>query len=233
MSEFITSSISSIIACYITYPIDMIKTRYQVKPDTLRAICKDIGKPNNYYTGIRYNLMTYPIFWGVYFQTSEGIKGWNDSKLFCSLGGAAMASFVTNPLFILKTRYQTGNINNSFKSIVKNEGMNGLLKGLPSTLAANMKFGIQFPLYDHLRERNYGVVEASFVSKILTSSLFYPFDYVRTIQRNDVKKINMWKCFSNIIGQYGVKGVYKGLGLYTLTTLPNFVIMMWVKELWK
>lgn len=244
-SDFIISSTSSIIACLITYPIDVIKTRYQINQvsnnkQTINNIIRNIKPYTSYYKGVSYNLMTYPIFWGTYFQIDSSLSNkipttgyYYFDKTTHALGGSYIASIITNPLYVLKTRYQTENNNNTIRKIFYNEGIQGLFKGLNATLINNTKLGIQFPLYDYMRNKDISVLWASFWSKFITSTIFYPFDLVRSKQRDSVTSFGLIHGFKVVFKNNGILGLYKGVSLYTLTTLPNFVLMMCFREYFK
>lgn len=218
-NEFMIGSVSSIIASSLTYPIDLIKTNYQIansqtyKPNTteiIKNIYRTGGCPG-FYKGVSSTLMTYPLFWGVFFQTKDYTN---------VMVASSVASFVTNPLFVLKTRFQT-NSNMKYYHLIddiyKKEGINGFYKGFRSTLANNTKLWIQFPLYDKIKmeldnnrhnihNRHNNIVVASLLSKIISSSIYYPTDLIRTNQRNIKTNVSMFEVSKNIYKSNGVRG---------------------------
>jgi hypothetical protein len=235
-SEFTISTVSSLIAYGTTYPIDAIKTNFQVsnykthKPKVFDVV-KDIYRTTGftgYYKGVSSTLMTYPLFWGVFFQTQ------NYSNVMIA---SSVASFVTNPLFVLKTRFQT-NINGSARStyfsltqnIFKTEGLGGFYKGFVSTLVNNTKLWIQFPLYDKLKSETDNIVFSSIMSKIISSTLYYPTDLIRTTQRYLKDDVNILQASKNIYKLNGLKGFYNGVILYNMISIPSFVALMVLRE---
>src|SRR5437868_4387862 len=130
-NEFAISTTSSIISYSLTYPIDVVKTNYQntnmKQKTTLNDVVKQIYTKygvRGYYRGVSSTLMTYPLFWGIFFQTRSY------SNVFVA---SSIASVVTNPLFVLKTRFQSVSeqhgLNASYlkltKDIYQNEGLRG------------------------------------------------------------------------------------------------------------
>lgn len=233
MSELVQTTISSSLACIISYPVDSFKTRLQVEGGTLINIIRNTSSIRSLYSGLQYNLMTYPVFWGVFFQTNHYLNSQSKTPMLNSFASSILASLMSNPLFVLKIRSQTNNEINTIGKIIKTEGMHGMFKGLKATVLNNTKLAVQIPMYDWMKEHDYNIIFASTFSKITTSGLFYPLDIVRTQERNSIKKENLLKLFREVIRRDGYRGLYKGVGMYTLTTLPNFVIMMWLREQFK
>lgn len=241
MSEFVISSTSSILACMLTYPIDVIKTRYQIlNNQNIRQVIRTITPVTAYYKGLSYNLLTYPIFWGTYFEMDKHFKQYIPTtgqhyvdKTVYALSSSIVASVISNPLFVLKTRYQTNNTNKYIAQIYRAEGCKAFFKGLGATLINNTKLAMQFPLYDYIKLKHDNVLYASVISKFITSTMFYPFDLARSKQRDSPTKLTLTNIFKEILVKDGPKGLFKGVTLYTMTTLPNFVIMMCCIEYFK
>lgn len=257
--EFVKSFSCSFIASTIVYPIELIKTQFQrtivINPKlSVFQLISNIYKTKRllgFFRGLSVNLLTYPIFWGIYFQANK-IK-WNVlnennklniyfNKSIKSIVASTISSTCTNPLFVIRTRFQLENINLNnaheykkitfpflIKNIIKKEGFLGFFKGLGSTIFSNFKLCLQLPLYDYLAENN-NVVVSSFIAKIVTSTIFYPFDLIRANQRGSINKLTITGTIKKIIKNHGIKGIYKGVGLYNLVTAPNFIIMMFLKE---
>jgi hypothetical protein len=248
--EFLISSSSSIISSSVVYPIDLVKTQFQRTRITQsnitvnKLILQLFNKrgPLGFYRGMTSHLLTYPIFWGVYFQSSSIDVNVSEykycNKFIKSMIGSSIASGITNPLFVIKTRLQLENRHNinriSYPSLIRyiynNEGVFGFTKGLKSTLINNTKLGLQFPLYDYLMEYINNVFLSSGLAKITASSIYYPFDIVRTNQRDSNIRLSITEALRKIYINNGIRGFYKGVMLYNLVTGPNFIIMMILKE---
>ena len=180
------------------------------------------------YKGLSSHLLTYPTFWSIYLPLRDrNIIRTNhmviDNVLNSTLP-SVFACLISNPFFVLKTRKQSGHCNNTMLSIIKNEGYPSLLKGYFTTLASNVKLGIQLPMYDFFNKKLDNTVYASGLSKVITSSVFYPFEYVRVLQRNNRSSPSMYSILCNT----RIRELYRGVWLYTLMSTPNFVLMMYI-----
>ena len=126
MTDFLVSSISSILASTILHPIDVVKTQYQImafnpakygSAISVKNLINNINKggPSCFYRGLSANLISYPLFWGIYFQIST-IPLMNNKytqivyidKAISSFGCAILSSIIVNPFFVLSTRKKTG-----------------------------------------------------------------------------------------------------------------------------
>jgi len=142
--------------------------------------------------------------------------GYDSSDAFLA---GSVSSMIANPFFVIKTRLQTQDTPVRLQP-------SHLLRGYTSTLCGNLKLGVQMPLYEYVNSTYGNVFLAGVVSKLVSSLLFYPFEFVRTIQRyNSVSMSSI-----DVFREYGF-GVYRGIGIYTLLTIPNFTLMMWFKNL--
>ncbi len=252
MSEFILSSFSSVIASTLTYPISVVKTQYQIgaynnsskkkfNVSNIVSIIQNVRAQqglSGFYKGYGAFVTTYPLFWGFYFQTRDKTKlsyfeNPHVNNAVSSYVSGIIGGVLTNPLLVLKTRRQAAILKGKetsylgmTKDIYRNEGLPGFYKGLASTFVFNVKFGLQFPLYDAIKERSESVAIASFGAKFVTSTMFYPFDLVRVNQRNSEKRLSTLDSMKHIYRLSGVRGFYNGVSLYVLLTAPNFIIMM-------
>lgn len=247
--EGISGLVANFSSTILSYPIDVIKTKYQVNTlknnnQNVPSIIKDIYKNTGFkgfFRGIVPQLTTYPIFWSIYFQT----KGMNNYKLTdnhfinkvaISYMSASIASAATNPLFVMKIRMQTYEIKPTIPTVVntiyKENGIRGLFKGLPATMINNLKLGIQFPMYDIMKsDYGYNSFTASIISKLTTTSIFYPLDLIRVNQRNSSSNLSMVDATKTIYKQHGISGFYRGVMLYNFVSTPSFVIMVLIKDI--
>ena len=239
--EAILGLVSNVISTFILQPIDVTKTNYQVArmktPITVSHFVKNTFRKEGisaFYKGLPMNLMTYPMFWALFFQTNKMNIFQTENKSIKAISSACIAATIVNPLFVLKTRKQTqkgGNYIHITSDILRNEGCRGFFKGTLVTNMSNIKLGIQFPMYEILYEKSGSSVYSSFVSKITTSLVFYPFDLIRTNQRNAKKKLPIKVIIRSTMSRFGVLGFYRGILLYTSISTPNFVLMMQIKEI--
>ena len=62
------------------------------------------------------------------------------------------------------------------------------------------------------------------------TALFYPLDNIRTNQRNFIG-LSISYVAKQIYNRYGMLGFYRGVLLYSMTSTPNFVLMVTIKEI--
>lgn len=244
---------SNILSTTLVHPIDVIKTNFQIsrieKQNNVKNIIaktyRDFGI-RGFYKGLTPNILTYPIFWGIFFQTRNKkiniTEHYEINKFLVSFGSACFASFIANPLFVLKVRLQSQNKLNkktyfgTIKEIYKSSGIIGYYRGMSATIFNNFKLGIQFPLYDYLKSKTdkltspfASVLISSSLSKIISSTPLYPLDLIRVIQRNS-GSLNILQIFNNIVKKDGYFGLYRGVLLYNSISTLNFVVMMCLVE---
>lgn len=243
--EALNGLVSNGLAIAFIQPIDVIKTRYQVSNNKpLISVIKNIYKQNGmkgYLRGVGPNLVTYPIFWAFFFQSKQsGIYPKTNleyvDKFTSSFIAAGIGSAISNPFFVIKTRLHTHNkmgvkYSSLIKGVYKESGYKGFYRGLNATLVNNIKMGFQFPMYEVLKQKTDSVLLSSMVAKAVCSSVFYPLDRLRTIQRNSETKLPLLKTFKNIYRSEGLYGLYRGAIIYNFNNTLSFVIMMYFKEL--
>jgi len=117
--------------------------------------------------------------------------------------------------------------------IYKNEGILGFYKGAGASAINNFKMGLQFPLYEFLREKTNHVLLSSLTAKAVSTSIFYPLDIIRVMQRNSEKKLSIHDVSTKIYNKQGVVGFYRGVMLYNMISTPNFALMMVFYEMLK
>lgn len=241
--EAVKGLVSNGLATVMIQPIDVIKTRYQVSNDKpILHVVKQIYRQNGmrgFLRGLGPNIATYPIFWAFFFQSKNSnmypkTGNMYVDKFSSSFLAAAIGSTVANPLFVMKTRIHTNETNIKYKTlaktIYKEAGWKGFYKGLGATLANNIKMGIQFPMYEVLKEKTDNVLLSSMVAKSVCSGVFYPFERLRTLQRNAESKMPMIKSLKNIFVNEGLIGLYRGAIIYNVNNTISFVLMMYFKE---
>jgi len=243
--EFLIGLTSSWISISTIYPIDVLKTRYQVNAShaikkTPLQILQEVKTNYGYrgfYRGLVPQLCTYPLFWATYFEAKSHINFKPSdvdfvNKALESYGAAAVASTVANPLFVTKVKMQTLQTKSVFKTVSTMYQQNGWkfpFKGISACYINNLKLGLQFPLYDKLHETN-GIIVSTIVSKLTVSTIFYPSDLIRANQRSSDKMLGLVDAGKQIIKNYGIRGLYRGVLLYNLVSMSDFIIMMTIRE---
>lgn len=242
---------ASAAAITLTHPIDVFKANYQVLQNsgtkipvtgisTLRHIYRTSGLLG-FAKGLPASLTSQPVFWSVFYQAKSldlkilQNKIHNDilNNIVCGSAG----SFVANPFFVLRTRFQVRENTDTYlrmaKNIYKNEGISKFFSGYPSSVLNNLKLGLQFPLYELLKSNNVNIFYSAGIAKFIATSVFYPLDIVRTLQRNNPQKISIISSFKIIYKNGGIMGFYKGVMIYNLYSTPNFIILMYLTDFLK
>ncbi len=215
--DFLYAYISNVGATTLCHPIEIVKVHVQTSPLNVRDAIQHVARNRLFFKGLTPNLMTYPIFWGAYFQSRQYI----DSSFVCGCIG----SFVTNPLFVMKVRLQTG------QPILFNPRV--LYAGYSATVFSNIKLAVQFPLYDFLRDQEINVGVSSCIAKGVAASLTYPLDLARTNQRKNLNNIPFYTLMLQTFKASGMRGLYRGLWVHNCVSIPHFVIMMYGVEYFK
>lgn len=243
--QFKIGFISSFAASSIVYPIDVIKIHYQIDRNiTIKEAINNIyikKGVRGFYRGISSQYMTHPIFFSIFFQgkqlSSEYLnftqnKFLNDFKN--NFTAACLASLVSNPFYVTKQRFQISGKTNYFQllnNIYKKEGFKALLSGYHATALTNTKICFQLMWTDYMRyKQDYNIILSSALPKTIISGIYYPFDQIRGIQRLPHNKKSLFMIASEIYQKEGYRGFYRGLSIYTLFTLPNYVIMMTIRD---
>ena len=129
-----------------------------------------------------------------------------------------------------------GSLGNTCKLIYQNEGAKGFTKGVQMTVINNTKLLIQFPLFYHLQEsRDYSTQSSAFLAKMVANTVLYPTDIIRSRLRSSNIPITFWDCVKELRNECRsknnmIKTCYKGFTWYNLVSIPNFIILMKIKE---
>lgn len=153
----------------------------------------------------------------------------------------------TNPLWVLKTRMQTQILNQRgaiskvvspkkltysrlVKDIATREGLRGFYKGTGVSLIKGFDIGIVFPLREFLQEEyQLPAAVAGGIAKFTGNLVLYPLDVVRTYQRNITSRVNFGQSAAALLRKHHCsvpKAFYRGLGMYSIQTVTQFVLMM-------
>ena len=211
MEGFVAGTVSSVIC----HPLETIHTNLQLK----QKICI-----RNVYNGFIPGIMSKSIFYGTFFPLYKTFLE-NNCGVFSGYFASNVASVLSNPFFVLKTRHQLSQFD-TFRHIVRKEGVGGCFKGLGITFLKNIELGIQLPVYDYLRKNEIDLLFASVVSKLFATSLSYPLDTMRTIQRSEKR---IW----TILQLARQTGLYNGYMFYIFRSIPHTMITFYIYENWK
>lgn len=201
----------------------------------------------------------------IYFSTytkgkhllAELANGGNENSPFVHLGAAALAgvstSTLTNPIWLVKTRMQLQSSSNRLyhsswhclKTIVKQEGLRSLYKGLGASYLGVVESTMQWVIYEHLKgrlqsheKRQPAWVDffgAAATAKFIAAVLAYPHEVLRTRMREETNNAtrryrSLGQTVRLIMREEGFRGFYGGMTAHLLRVVPNSAIMFFCYE---
>lgn len=173
-------------------------------------------------------------------------------------------STATNPIWMIKTRLQLDkagerkqykNSWDCIRSILKNEGIRGMYKGLSASYLGSVESILQWILYEQMKrvikersiekfgydEKHKGVSEkikewcqrsgSAGLAKFVASIITYPHEVVRTrlrqapLENGKPKYTGLIQSFKVIVKEEGFISMYSGLTPHLMRTVPNSIIM--------
>ena len=233
-SNFKCGLISGLVSNTICNPFDVIRTNKQLN-----------NKISYNFTflsrGMLSGFITIPTFWSIYFESYNNLKEINKNKLSFLNGYIAsnLASTITCPLWFIR---QKNHVNENFNILLfyKKNGISPFYNALLSTYIINSSFIIQMPLYETLKMNNkiknqisnnsLRIFLITSISKTVAACVFYPFDTIRTIKRNNHND-SIIKIINNL-NKNPIK-YYSGLNVYLLRSIPYHTITFCTFEYFK
>ena len=101
----------------------------------------------------------------------------------------------------------------------------------------NTELGLQMYLYDKIRTSTTTPYQLKwvpfqmFLAKLLSTSISYPIETIRTNKRFYKKQTGVWYIMKTLVRQNGVLyGFYRGYWLYALRSTPNAMIVFSLYE---
>ena len=152
-------------------------------------------------------------------------------------------STITNPLWVCKTRMQLesnqtkNSVLSSFKSIVRNEGISALYKGLGASYLGASESVIQWVLYEKgrawIRENSEGNLNQGFLTfglgaavKLIACICTYPHEVLRTRMREGSGKYNSIIQTSKLMmKEEGIRSLYGGLSVHLVRAVPHAAVL--------
>ncbi|KAF8695239.1 hypothetical protein AX14_001846 [Amanita brunnescens Koide BX004] len=176
--------------------------------------------------------------------------------ILSAMAAGAASTICTNPLWFIKTRFMTQSRDevryrhtlDAANRIFRSEGIGAFYRGLLPSILGILHVAVQFPLYERLKlmaQRNSSqplssetILMCSAISKMTASIATYPHEVIRTRLQterwpSDVSSDGMIKPWrgliqttTKLIEREGWIGLYKGLSVNLLRTVPNSAVTM-------
>lgn len=276
--EVISGLTAGSVTTLIVHPLDLFKVRLQllITSTTKKGyrnlwseiVGSDLSLTRELYRGLTVNLVGNTIAWGLYFASYRVAKDYlinynhrirNDKDLsswmylLASASSGMLTTVLTNPLWVIKTRMMS-KANSDLTSmkvlrdLIKNDGVQGLWKGLVPALVGVSQGALHFTCYDTLKHKlvlknrdsdeitNLETIAVTSVSKMLSTSAVYPFQLLKSnlqsfqASENDFKLLPLSKI---IYSRSGLLGFYKGLSANLLRSVPSTCITFCIYENFK
>lgn len=275
--NFLAGGVAGTIASTLTAPLEVIKTQLQSSAsknsnpiEIFKLVMKTDG-PGGFFRGLQPLLVGIIPTRAIYFWA----YGTSKSTLNATLGNTPMnhllsafaagisSNTITNPLWMVKTRFQLigdaelgqrvyKNYGEVIQSIWKEEGFGGFFKGLSASYVGCFEGAIQWIAYEKIKtslafsketrahDKALSPAEyfaAAAASKFIAICATYPHEVVRTRLReqslNGAFKYNKGfvQALRTIAREEGRKGLYGGMPIHLLRSVPNAAIMFLSFEL--
>ena len=248
----LNGAISGLSSTIFNVPFQVIRTCMMVhqthdgKPQKMIPTIKSIYKKDGikgFYRGFFPSLIRIPIGNAFFFGTLEYSKKFlnNNFKInnvltnfISSAAGITVQSIVTNPIYLLSTRFEAmetnkyKNVFDAVKKILNEEGIKGFTKGLKPLLIKEIpSHSIFYVLYEmninwlnklSFIPKNSNVCLSAMISSIIVSVLDNPLDLIRTrtqyqyISKNEKHKYpKVFKAIKQIYKTEGIQGLENGV----------------------
>jgi len=267
MSEELKNGISGFTAGFVSvaalYPLDLIKTRLQAQQHGYRGLehglrTASISGLSGLYQGVAPSLLGSSIAWGMYFFVYAWVKARITKKkeeetssrshtmaihLLAALTAGLVTQVATNPLWVIKTNAQLQRnvpARELIRQVYRIRGVAGFWSGFVPSLFGIAQGGIQFVLYEQLREQTFSnglflsTVSATVVSKTLSTTVAYPYQVFRTrAQSMSDRGWSLKQIARAVHREHGVRGFYFGLTTCIFRIMPQTCVTFLTWELMK
>eukprot|EP01147_Barroeca_monosierra_P000442 gene442-3780_t len=211
-----------------------------------RSIVKEEGI-RGFYKGVTPNVLGNATAWGTYFfgynVIKDAVRSEHDIPLSHSqhLSSAIVAATI-QPVAMI---FDLSSITDALSTILRQEGVRGLYKGVVPGLIGTSHGGFQFMAYEDLKKRlnqranRHHAAQLSIpeyilcasASKIFAGSLTYPYQVIRARQQQrGAGNLSTVAVVREVARVWGIAGFYHGLAPYLIRVLPATCITFVVYE---
>ncbi|GAA6017779.1 hypothetical protein JCM10207_000498 [Rhodosporidiobolus poonsookiae] len=208
---------AGLVTSVLTCPLDVVKTKLQAGgahggPNGPLGTFRHIWAHDGFrglYRGLGPTIIGYLPTWAIYFTVYDQaknrlseIRGPDDplSHIASAMIAGASGTILTNPLWVIKTRFMTQQVNSdepryrhtwdALARIYRNEGLSTFYRGLLPSLFGVVHVAVQFPLYERFKAISRPpdgsdipastILVCSSTSKMIASIATYPHEVLRT-----------------------------------------------------
>lgn len=175
--------------------------------------------------------------------------------MLCSFASGAITTLLTNPMWVLKTRLLStdkdtpGAYKGIYDGVAKimhsQRGWRVFFRGFTPGLISVSQGSLYFTIYDSLKHHHnmhnanqqydfWMYLYISSVSKTVSTSVFYPLQLIKArLQLFGNESLSLRDVLSSTYAKEGLGGLYRGLYINLLRTLPSTCVTFLTYELMK
>ena len=253
-SIFYSCILSSITSSIITYPIDVIKVKYQtnVNCNVFKTLIHKVNTEGIkfFYKGSLASIMRNGIFISSKFYTYESLKSIKEPvnfyyKLCYGMSAGLVGATIGTPFDTIMVRIQNDNIHyptslSTIKSILKNEGIKGFWSATQYTIPrAMIVTSCQFAVFEQtkyeLSKHNFIkhdvniFITSSIFSSICSAFISNPIDVCKTRKMNNNINYKM----KDIIQKENICALWKGVIASSFRQIPLNLIRFSLLDFYK
>lgn len=204
--------IGSLVAELVTYPLLMIKTRYQITNGSIREVIVRLYHNKEFYTGLSWATLSQCTSTTSKYFIYKYINNRVKNKAISGIISGTCSSILTHPLDVIRIYTQMNQLH-LFKTNLKLGIRSTLYAGYSKTLLKQLGSAAWFvPFYDLLFEKTNNRSMSMIISSFICTVGMQPFDYLKTREAIQIK--TAWKtCF-------------RGLSINLIRTSIHFIITM-------
>lgn len=232
--DFISSSLSTIIAEVTTIPICTVKTNYQTNMnhksilDSFNHVKKRgiIGFYNASSAALSSQIVStsskFTFYSAIKRSRNTQEEDLKNNVINGTIGGI-LASFMTHPFDVIKVHHQNGL---KIKNELQNNGLKMFYRGYSKSLTKSMIItSFLFPFYDFYKSKFDNIMIATTLSSLTMSLILQPFDLLKIRQ---ISNKPLYIKRNSLIGY--IKYFYRGYHINLMRIIPHFYLTMFLTE---
>lgn len=229
--------------------------------ETARYIWRQEGI-KGFYSGLTPTVLGSAVNWGIYFSIYRFANHWWSSTSdpqspkwighsFSAIAAGLITTAIVNPFWVLKIRLATTphkyprGMGQCIQSILQNEGIGGLWKGVGISFLGVSEGLVQFVTYEYLLNRMRlqnattdlqmsEYLYAGAMARLVAGLTTYPYLLIRSALQADASPYrSMNHAIKSIYKNEGIAGFYKGIAPNLLRSIPPAAFMLYIVEFFR